>query len=170
MFEALFILTAIDAGTRVGRYLLQEMGGAVWQPLRNHEWWPGIIATSGLISFVWGYLVYGGSIGTVWPLFGVGNQLLGSLGLAIGTTVIIRMGKARYAWTTILPLTFLTVTTVAAGYQNIVVNYLPQRQYLLAGVSALMVGMVVVVVGDSVRTWVRLNRRPDQPVYVEAAD
>jgi carbon starvation protein len=170
MFEALFILTAIDAGTRVGRYLLQEMGGAVWKPLRNHDWWPGILATSGLISLIWGYLVYGGSIGTVWPLFGVGNQLLGSLGLAIGTTVIIRMGKGRYAWTTIVPLAFLTVTTVAAGYLNIVVNYLPQRQYLLAGVSGLMVVMVVVVVGDSIRTWLRLSRRPAEPVYVEAAD
>ncbi|MGE5672607.1 MAG: carbon starvation protein A [Mycobacterium leprae] len=158
MFEALFILTTIDAGTRVGRYLLQEMGGAVYKPLRNHNWLPGIVVTSGAISLIWGYMVYVGSITTLWPLFGVGNQLLGSMALAIGTTMIIRMGKAKYAWTTVVPMTFLSITTVAAGYENIVASYLPAHNYLLAVLSGIMIVMVVVVIIDSIRTWRKLLR------------
>lgn len=158
MFEALFILTTIDAGTRVGRYLLQEMGGVVYKPLRNHNWWPGVIITGGLMSLAWGYLVYGGSISTIWPLFGVANQLLGSTALAIGTTMLIRTGKGKYTWTTIVPMAFLAVTTLAAGYQNIVNNYLPQHNYLLATLSAIMMVMVVVIIGDSIRIWLSLWR------------
>ncbi|AEF93844.1 carbon starvation protein CstA [Desulfotomaculum nigrificans CO-1-SRB] len=156
MFEALFILTTIDAGTRVGRYILQEMGGAVYKPLKNHNWWPGIIACSVLISLAWGYLVYGGNISTIWPLFGVANQLLGTMALAIGTTMIIRNGKARYAWTTVVPMTFLAVTTLAAGYLNIFTNYLPKGNTLLATLSAIMMVLVVVVIVDSVRNWIKL--------------
>jgi carbon starvation protein len=171
MFEALFILTTIDAGTRVGRYLLQEMGGVVYKPLRNHNWLPGIIVTSGAISFVWGYMVYGGSISTLWPLFGVGNQLLGSMALAIGTTMLLRMGKAKYMWVTVLPLAFLSVTTVAAGYLNIVDSYLPQHNYLLALLSAVMILMVVAVIIDSVRNWLNLLGGPRMPEQaLDAAD
>jgi carbon starvation protein len=157
MFEALFILTTIDAGTRVGRYLIQELGGMVYKPLKNVHWTPGLVGASALMSFSWGYLVYGGSISTIWPLFGVANQLLGSMSLAIGTTILFRMGKGRYAWTTITPMCFLAVTTVAAGYLNIVINYLPQGKYLLACVSAVMIVLVVFVIGDAIRTWIRIN-------------
>ncbi len=158
MFEALFILTTIDAGTRVGRYLLQELGGMVYKPLKNTHWIPGIVLTSGGMSFAWGYLVYGGSISTIWPLFGVANQLLASMALAIGTTVLFRMGKGRYTWTTITPMCFLAVTTVAAGYLNITTNYLPQKNYLLAGASAIMIVLVVFVIADSIRVWQQIRK------------
>ena len=157
MFEALFILTTIDAGTRVGRYLLQELGGMVYKPLKNTQWIPGIVLTSGGMSFAWGYLVYGGSIATIWPLFGVANQLLASMSLAIGTTVLLRMGKARYAWTTVIPMCFLALTTVVAGYLNITTNYLPKGNYLLAGASAVMMVLVVFVIADAVRVWQRIR-------------
>jgi carbon starvation protein len=158
MFEALFILTIIDAGTRVGRYLLQEMGGVIYKPLKNTHWWPGILLTSALISGCWGYLVLQGSISTIWPLFGVSNQLLGTLTLAVGTTMLFRMGKGRYSWTTIVPMTFLAITTFTAGYLNIVKNYLPANNYLLAGVSVVMLILVVVVLIDSIRCWINLSR------------
>lgn len=158
MFEALFILTTIDAGTRVGRYLLQELGGYVYKPLRKTNWWPGIIITSALISFAWGYLVYGGSISTIWPLFGVANQLLAALGLAIGTTMIIRMGKAKYAWTTIVPFVFVAITTIAAGYLNIVNTYIPTGKNLLAILSGIMLFLVILILISSIRKWFELLR------------
>lgn len=156
MFEALFILTTIDTGTRVGRYLLQELGGMVYKPLKDVNWTPGLILTSALMSFAWGYLLYGGSISTIWPLFGVANQLLASMTLAIGTTVLFRMGKGRYTWTTIIPMCFLTVTTIAAGYLNITTIYLPQSNYLLAGASGIMIVLVVFVITDAIRTWLKI--------------
>ncbi|AKX97417.1 carbon starvation protein A [Moorella thermoacetica] len=156
MFEALFILTLIDAGTRVGRYLLQEIGGVIYKPLKDTNWWPGIILTSGIFTLAWGYLLYGGTISTIWPLFGVNNQLLGSMALAIGTTMLIRMGKVRYAWTTFIPMVFLTVTTITAGYQNIFINYLPAHNYLLAVISIIMLLMVIAIIIDSVRVWFQL--------------
>lgn len=158
MFEALFILTIIDAGTRVGRYLLQEMGGVIYKPLKNTHWWPGIILTSALISGAWGYLVLQGSISTIWPLFGVSNQLLGTLTLAIGTTLLFRMGRGRYAWVTIAPMIFLAITTFTAGYMNIVNTYLPAKNYLLAAVSGIMIVLVVIVLVDSIRRWIELSR------------
>ncbi|MDQ0286878.1 carbon starvation protein [Desulfofundulus luciae] len=165
MFEALFILTLIDAGTRVGRYLMQEIGGTIYKPLKDHNWWPGIILTSGIFTLAWGYLLYGGSISTIWPLFGVNNQLLGSMALAIGTTMLIRMGKARYAWTTFIPMVFLSATTITAGYQNIVINYLPKHNYLLAAISIIMLIMVILIIADSVRVWVKLLSPPKGTGY-----
>jgi carbon starvation protein len=100
MFEAVFILTAVDTGTRVGRYMLQEMLGHVWPKMNEKKWMPGIIVTSFLFTGAWGYLVYTGDITTIWPLFGMSNQLLATCALIVGTTMLIRMGKARYAWVT----------------------------------------------------------------------
>lgn len=156
MFEALFILTTIDAGTRVGRYLLQELGGTVYKPLARTNWWPGILFTSALMSFIWGYLVYGGNISTIWPLFGVANQLLAGMALAIGTTLLFRMGKAQYTWTTILPFIFVTVTTIAAGYQNIVIYYLPTGKNLLAVLTLVMMILVTVILVLSIRKWLEI--------------
>ncbi|MEN6327310.1 MAG: carbon starvation CstA 5TM domain-containing protein, partial [Syntrophomonas sp.] len=107
-------------------------------------------------SGAWGYLLYGGNIATIWPLFGVGNQLLAAIALAVGTTMIIRMGRARYAWVTLIPLAFITVTTVTAGYQNIVSNYMPQHNYLLAGISGLLILMVTIIILHSLRIWTAL--------------
>ncbi|MBP2650746.1 MAG: carbon starvation protein CstA [Firmicutes bacterium] len=158
MFEALFILTIIDAGTRVGRYLLQEMGGVIYKPLKNTQWLPGILITSALISAAWGYLVLQGSISTIWPLFGVSNQLLGTLTLAVGTTMLFRMGKARYTWITICPMIFMAITTFGAGYENIANIYLPVKNYLLATITGIMMVLVVVVIIDSIRRWIELSR------------
>lgn len=162
MFEALFILTTIDAGTRVGRYLIQELGGLVYKPLRSTNWLPGIIFSSALISFAWGYLVYGGSISTIWPLFGVANQLLAAMALAIGTTMIIRMGKAHYAWVTIIPFVFVAVTTIAAGYMNIVHSYLPTGKNLLAVLSGIMLVLVILILISSIRKWFEFLRKDSQ--------
>jgi carbon starvation protein len=103
MFEAVFILTAVDAGTRIGRFMLQEMFGKVISKFNDTKWVPGIIITGVLFSFAWGYLVYTGNISTIWPLFGMSNQLLASSALIIVTTMLIRMGKAGYAWVTAAP-------------------------------------------------------------------
>jgi carbon starvation protein len=120
MFEALFILTTIDTGTRVARFLLQEMGGVLYKPLARHAWMPGTLATSFLVVAAWGYLIYRGSIATIWPMFGVANQLLAALALAVGTTVLIRMGKARYTPVTLVPMVCMFVITFTASWQLIV--------------------------------------------------
>lgn len=158
MFEALFILTIIDAGTRVGRYLLQEIGGLVYKPLSNTNWTPGIIFTSALISFLWGYLVFGGSIASIWPLFGLSNQLLASLTLTIGTTVLLRMGKAKYLWITLIPLCFMIVTALTAGFYNIFEFYLPKGQLLLASASAVMMVLITFIIVDAVKVWLKMTK------------
>ena len=96
LFEALFILTTIDAGTRVARYVVQEMGGRLYAPLRNLNWWPGVIGSSAFVVGAWGWLIGTGTIATIWPMFGAANQLLGTVALCIGTTLLIKMGKTRY--------------------------------------------------------------------------
>jgi len=156
MFEALFILTIIDAGTRVGRYLLQEVGGMIYKPLGDVHWTPGIIFTSALISCLWGYLVFGGSIASIWPLFGLSNQLLASLTLAVGTTVLLRMGKAKYLWVTLVPLCFMIVTALTAGFYNIFEFYLPKGQLLLAAASAVMMVLITFIIIDAVKVWSKL--------------
>ncbi|SHF11956.1 carbon starvation protein [Thermoanaerobacter uzonensis DSM 18761] len=153
LFEALFILTTIDAGTRIGRYLLQEAGGAIYKPLRDRNWWPGIILTSFLMSFAWGYLVYGGNISTIWPLFGTSNQLLGAIALALGTTVIIRKGKPQYMWITLIPFIFVAATTLYAAYLNIVTNYLPKGNMLLVVLSLAIILLTIIIIIDSVVKW-----------------
>ncbi len=116
LFEALFILTTIDAGTRVARYLVQEMGGHVYAPLRRINWWPGVIFSSALVVGAWGLLIATGTISTIWPMFGTANQLLGTLALCIGTTLFIKMGKARYLWVTAVPMVFVGIITLTGCY------------------------------------------------------
>ena len=117
MFEALFILTTVDAGTRVARFLLQEFGGIFYKPLARQAWLPGNIAMSGVVVAAWGYLIYSGSVSTIWPMFGVSNQLLAAIALGVGTTIIIKEGKTRYAWVTAVPMAFMFVTTFTASWQ-----------------------------------------------------
>lgn len=126
MFEALFILTTIDAGSRVLRYIVQELLGRKWPRLGNHQWWPGIIAISSVASFAWGWLLFNGDIQTIWPMFGVANQLLAAVALAIGTTIILTESRRRvYALITAIPFLFIIVTTFYAGIINIFSSYLP---------------------------------------------
>jgi carbon starvation protein len=119
MFEALFILTTVDAGTRVARFILQEMGGRVYAPLAKTRWVPGIIGASLVVVLSWGYLIYTGSISTIWPMFGVSNQLLSAIALGVGTTLIIKSGKLRFAWVTFVPMVFMFTTTFTAAWQLI---------------------------------------------------
>ncbi len=119
MFEALFILTTVDAGTRVARFLIQEFGGHIWKPLGRQRWLPGIVISSLLVVFAWGYLIYSGNVSTIWPMFGVSNQLLAAIALGVGTTLIIKSGKVRYVWVTGAPMIFMFVTTFTASWQLI---------------------------------------------------
>jgi carbon starvation protein len=167
MFEAVFILTAVDAGTRVGRYLLQEMFGKLSPKFLDNKWTPGVVITSLLFTSAWGYLVYTGDITTIWPLFGMSNQLLATCALIVGTTMLIRLGKARYAWVTAIPGIFMIPVTMIAGYLNVTRNFLPKGLYLLASLSVvLMLLMAIVFVGAFIR-WYRLLQVTER---VEDAD
>jgi carbon starvation protein len=163
LFEALFILTTIDAGTRVARYLIQEMGGSTYAPLRNLNWWPGVLLSSGLVVFAWGYLIATGSIATIWPMFGAANQLLGTLALCVGTTVLIKMGRARFMWVTALPMAFVGTITLTASYQ-LFFRYLSQARqavdssqaftfYLDATLVGIVAVLAVIILTDSVTKW-----------------
>jgi carbon starvation protein len=117
MFEALFILTTIDAGTRIARFLLQETLGKVHPKLGQTDWLPGALLATLLVTAGWGLLVYTGSIDTIWPMFGIANQLLAVVALALVTTLLINTGRGRYAPLTLLPMLFVTTTTMTAGVQ-----------------------------------------------------
>jgi carbon starvation protein len=117
MFEALFILTTVDAGTRVARFLVQELGGKIFRPLARTQWLPGNISASLLVVCAWGYLIYSGNVSSIWPMFGVANQLLAAVAFGVGTMVIVHSGKRKYAWVTFIPMVFMLVTTLTASYQ-----------------------------------------------------
>jgi carbon starvation protein len=165
MFEAVFILTAVDTGTRVGRYLLQEMVGRIIPKVAEKKWIPGIVITSAAFSCMWGYLVYTGSITTIWPIFGMSNQLLATCALIVGTTMIIGMGKIRYAWVTAVPGILMMPVTMSAGYLNITTNFLPKGLYLLAAMSLTLMVLMTIVFVLAFRKWYQLAK--NQPKITE---
>lgn len=156
MFEAVFILSAVDAGTRVGRFFLQEMMGKVYPKFADKNWLPGLLSTSVVFTGAWGYLVYSGDITNIWPLFGISNQLLASVTLLIGTTMLIRMNKARYAWMTGVPGILMTIITMWAGVWLIMNQYLPAGKNLLAFLSAFVMVLMGFVIWGTVRRWFNL--------------
>ncbi len=161
MFEALFILTTVDAGTRVARFILQEFGGYAYKPLGRTNWMPGTIATSALVVVSWGYLISSGSISTIWPMFGVANQLLAALALCVATTIILKTSKARYALTTFIPMVFMFVMTLDASWKlfNLFLDKAASSPsgaftYRLDSILvALMALLAVTAVADSVLKW-----------------
>jgi len=162
LFEALFILTTIDAGTRVARYLVQELGGTFYAPLRTIKWMPGSLGASLLVVGGWGYLLSTGTVSTIWPMFGAANQLLGMLALCVGTTVLIKMGKAQYLWVTAVPMVFVGVVTLSGSYELLVLFVRKAAGaaggeavafYLDAALVGAVAALAVIILADSLAKW-----------------
>lgn len=158
MFEAVFILTAVDSGTRVSRYLIQDFFGEFYAPLKRIDWMPGAIGASVLACVMWGYLLMSGDIGSVWALFGVSNQLMASVGLIIGATIILRMAqKRRYVLTCLIPLAYLFVTVNYAGYwmmSHVYFNSAAKGYNPLNGIiSLVMLVLGVLILLSALRKW-----------------
>jgi carbon starvation protein len=179
MFEALFILTVLDAGTRVGRFMIQDALGHVWKPLGRTSWYPSILTTSGLICAAWGYFLWQGvrdplgGINSLWPLFGIANQLLAAVALCVATTIIIKMHRAKYALVTLAPLAWLVTVTFTASWHKVFdpdprIGFLAQARQLVvvggnarlifnnrldAAVTGVLIVMVTLILLESARQW-----------------
>src|SRR2546421_383596 len=166
MFEALFILTTVDTGTRVARFMVQEFLGRAWKPFENTNWVPGTLISTFAVVFAWSYFILTGSISQIWPMFGIANQLLAALALCVGTSVIINAGRVTYAWTTMFPLAFVASTTLYAGWRSIFDNFLPLAAnpakrftgYLDTTLTVILMTCVLVILEESARAWIRAVR------------
>ena len=178
MFEALFILTTIDTGTRVARFLVGEFGGRFYRKFEEPNWLPGSLITTALVVTGWAAFIYSGSISTIWPMFGIANQLLAAVALCVATTILFNTGKGRYTWTTIVPLTFVSITTLVAGWKSITDNFWPLSQkpetatqgYINVALTAILMIAAVIVLIDSIRRWVNGRKRPKPAVGSDLAE
>jgi carbon starvation protein len=176
MFEALFILTTIDAGTRIARFLVQEFLGRIWKPLGDLHWWPAAFLSTGLVVFGWGYFIYTGSVETIWPMFGMANQLLAVIALAVVTTILFNTGRGRYAAVTLLPMLFVATTTTTTAYYEIYGRFWrkmvqgtePVRGWLNIGLTVMLLACVLVIVVSSILRWMKPGR-PDEDLNGHAA-
>ncbi|MBV8265022.1 MAG: hypothetical protein JO252_01605 [Planctomycetaceae bacterium] len=166
MFEALFILTAIDAGTRIARFLVQEFLGKLWKPLGNLDWLPASLLATALVVLGWGYFIWSGSVDTIWPMFGMANQLLAVIALAVVTTVLINSGRARYAPVTLLPMLFVATTTTTAGYYEITGKFYRMIQSgavlkgsLNIGLTAMLLVCAAVILISALIRWLSALRQ-----------
>src|SRR5512132_801416 len=168
MFEALFILTTIDTGTRVARFLVGEFSGRFYKKFDQPNWQPGAMITSAAVVAAWAAFIWSGSISTIWPMFGIANQLLAAVALCVATTIVINSGKARYAWVTILPLAFVSTTTLVAGFKSITDIFWPLAQkpetsvqgLINTSLTAIIMFAAVVTMLDSIRRWVGTRNHP----------
>ena len=168
MFEALFILTTIDTGTRVARFLVGEFGGRFYKKLEEPTWLPGSIVTSLVVVASWAAFIWSGSISTIWPMFGIANQLLAAVALCVATTILINSGKAKYAWVTLLPLAFVSSTTLVAGFKSITDIFWPLVQkpetsiqgIINTSLTAIIMFAAAIIMVDSVRRWVNSRNHP----------
>jgi carbon starvation protein len=166
MFEALFILTTIDTGTRVARFLVQEFLGQFYKPMARQDWVPGSIVSTLLVVAGWVYFIWTGSISTIWPMFGIANQLLAAVALAVGTTIIINTGKAKYVWVTLVPLAFVATTTLTAGVLSVRDIFWPMATgadealrftgYVNTVLTVVMMACVVVILANAMWKWTQV--------------
>jgi carbon starvation protein len=179
MFEALFVLTTVDTGTRVARFLVQEFMGRASPKLARTNWLPGTLLSTGLVCLCWSYLVWTGSIATIWPMLGISNQLLACIALCAATTLIVNSGRTKYVWVTLLPLAFVGVATETAGYQLIRDQFVPKligsgvpdkvfQGYLLSGLCALAMVALVVIFLAALGRWLKPQASKASPRTAEA--
>jgi carbon starvation protein len=160
MFEALFILTTIDAGTRIARFLVQEFLGRIWKPLGDLNWLPASLLATGLVVFGWGYFIYTGSVETIWPMFGMANQLLAVIALAVVTTVLVNSGRGRYVPITLLPMLFVATTTsttafyeISGKFRNMINEGEVVRGWLNIGLTVMLLACVAVILISAAGRW-----------------
>jgi carbon starvation protein len=168
MFEALFILTTIDAGTRIGRFLVQEALGRVWRPLGDLDNLPAALLATGLITFGWGYFIWTGTVDTIWPMFGLANQMLALIALTIVATVLFNLGRGRYAFVALVPAAWVACTTFTTAYLEITQRYAGWirsgkpgeaiKGYLNTGLTLFLVACVLIILGTAARRWVSCMR------------
>lgn len=167
MFEALFILTTIDTGTRIGRFMVQEFLGKLWKPLGDLDWLPASLLSTALVVLGWSYFIWSGSVETIWPMFGMANQLLAVIALAVVTTVIVNSGRGRYAPVTLVPLLFVATTTASAGYYEIrykfwnkmVLGGSAVRGWLNIGLTVMLLVCALVILASASARWLETLRK-----------